>query len=37
MMGFQLGVLGLLADLIATNRRILEELQTRERSREDKR
>lgn len=31
LIGFQLGVAGLLADLIATNRRILEELQYRER------
>ena len=29
-MGFQLGVVGLLSDLIATNRRILEDLQSRE-------
>jgi hypothetical protein len=33
LMGFQLGVVGLLSDLIATNRRILEEIQYRERTR----
>jgi glycosyltransferase involved in cell wall biosynthesis len=35
LMGFQLGVVGLLSDLIATNRRILEELQARQRRMED--
>ena len=34
-MGFQLGVVGLLSDLIATNRRILEDLQSREQDRLD--
>jgi glycosyltransferase involved in cell wall biosynthesis len=37
LMGFQLGVVGLLSDLIATNRRILEELQARQRRMEDSR
>jgi glycosyltransferase involved in cell wall biosynthesis len=36
LMGFQLGVVGLLSDLIATNRRILEELQARQRRIEDR-
>jgi len=36
LMGFQLGVVGLLSDLIATNRRILEELQARQRRMEDR-
>ncbi|GAB4220333.1 MAG: glycosyltransferase family 2 protein [Acidobacteriota bacterium] len=34
LMGFQLGIAGLLSDLIATNRRILEEIQVQERLRE---
>jgi glycosyltransferase involved in cell wall biosynthesis len=34
LMGFQLGIGGLLSDLIATNRRILEEIQVQERLRE---
>lgn len=34
LMGFQLGIAGLLSDLIATNRRILEELQVEARSRQ---
>lgn len=34
LMGFQLGIAGLLSDLIATNRRILEEVQFQERLRE---
>ncbi|HUG43567.1 MAG TPA: glycosyltransferase family 2 protein [Acidobacteriota bacterium] len=33
-MGFQLGILGLVADLISTNRRILEEIQYRQRKQE---
>ncbi len=37
LMGFQLGVVGLLSDLIATNRRIVEELQARQRCMEDRR
>jgi glycosyltransferase involved in cell wall biosynthesis len=37
LMGFQLGVVGLLSDLIATNRRILEELQAGQRRLEDQR
>ena len=32
LMGFQLGILGLVADLIATNRKLLEDLQYRQRS-----
>lgn len=36
LMGFQLGVVGLLSDLISTNRRILEEIQTRQRRWEDR-
>ncbi|MGW8179685.1 MAG: glycosyltransferase family 2 protein, partial [bacterium] len=35
LMGFQLGVVGLLSDLIATNRRILEDLRARQRRMED--
>lgn len=34
LMGFQVGIAGLLSDLIATNRRILEEIQVQERLRE---